>query len=60
MDERIVIFGGNDSLEKGLRRIAQGNPKAVFVVTTCASGIIGDDVHVAIGAAREAWMRVSL
>ncbi len=54
MDERVVIFGGNDSLEKGLRRVAEMSPKAVFVVTTCASGIIGDDVHVAIEAARDA------
>jgi nitrogenase iron protein len=54
MDERVVIFGGNDSLEKGLRNAAEDNPKAIFVVTTCASGIIGDDVRVAYDAAAEA------
>lgn len=54
MDERIVIFGGNDSLEKGLRSATESNPKAIFVATTCASGIIGDDVRVAINAAGEA------
>lgn len=55
MDERVVIFGGNDALEKSLSSAASGNPKAVFVVTTCAAGIIGDDVQVAITAARDAF-----
>jgi nitrogenase iron protein NifH len=54
MDERVVIFGGNDSLENGLRRAAEEDPKAIFVVTTCSSGIIGDDVHVAMEGARDA------
>jgi nitrogenase iron protein len=51
MDERVVIFGGNDSLEDGLRRAVEEDPKAIFVVTTCSSGIIGDDVQVAIEGA---------
>lgn len=51
MDERVVIFGGNDALEKSLRGMAGKTAAAVFVVTTCAAGIIGDDVHVAIEAA---------
>lgn len=55
MDERVVIFGGNDALERSLRGAAQSNPRAVFVVTTCAAGIIGDDVQVAIAAARDAF-----
>lgn len=53
MDERVAIFGGNDSLEKSLCAVAHYEPKAVFVATTCTSGIIGDDVHVAINAARD-------
>ena len=55
MDERVVIFGGNDALEKSLRSAARNNPRAVFVVTTCAAGIIGDDVRVAVEAARDAF-----
>lgn len=55
MDERVVIFGGNDALERSLSSTVSGNPKAVFVVTTCAAGIIGDDVQVAIAAARDAF-----
>jgi nitrogenase iron protein NifH len=54
MDERVVIFGGNDSLENGLRRAAGEDPKVIFVVTTCSSGIIGDDVRVAIKGAQDA------
>lgn len=53
MDERVVIFGGNDALEKSLRRVAIYNPQAIFAVTTCASGIIGDDLNVAITAAQD-------
>ena len=52
MDERVVIFGGNDSLEKVLRDAVRMKPNAVFVATACAPGIIGDDVHLAMEAAR--------
>lgn len=55
MDERIAIFGGNDLLEKNLHKAAANNPAGIFVITTCASGIIGDDVNVAIAAAREVF-----
>lgn len=57
MDERMVIFGGNDALEKSLRSTALNNPQAIFVVTTCASGIISDDLHVAITAAQDAFKK---
>ena len=55
MDERFAIFGGNDSLEKALRDAVRMEPKTVFVVTACAPGIIGDDVHVAMEAARDGF-----
>lgn len=55
MDERFVIFGGNDSLEKALRDAAQMKPKAVFVVTACAPGIIGDDVRLAMESVRNGF-----
>jgi len=54
MDERVAIFGGHDALDIALRQAATERPAAVFVVTTCASGIIGDDVRVATAAARDA------
>ncbi len=44
MDDHISIFGGARSLEKLLlQKAEEGNP-TMFVITTCASGIIGDDV----------------
>jgi nitrogenase molybdenum-iron protein alpha/beta subunit len=54
MDERVAIFGGSDALAKQLRVVARDSPKAVFVVTTCAAGIIGDDLQVAVETARDA------
>ncbi len=53
MNEGMVIFGGNDSLEKSLRCSVRENPKAIFIVTTCSSGIIGEDLGVAIERARD-------
>jgi nitrogenase iron protein NifH len=53
MDERVVIFGGNDGLETALRRAAQLAPKVIVVVTSCSAGIIGDDLNVSLARARE-------
>lgn len=53
MDERIAIFGGNECLAEVVHETAKERPGAVFVVTTCASGIIGDDASLSIAAARE-------
>lgn len=54
LDERVVIFGGNSNLETTIRQVSARNPSALLVVTTCASGIIGDDVRRSIAAARDA------
>lgn len=53
MDEHTVIFGGNGALEETVRRVAAECDGPLFVVTTCASGIIGDDARLAVEAARE-------
>lgn len=53
MDERIVIFGGNESLAAAVNEAAMERPGAVFIVTTCASGIIGDDARLSVAAVRE-------
>lgn len=43
--EREVVFGGEDKLERSVRRlIEQYSPKAAFVYATCIAGLIGDDV----------------
>ena len=44
MSESTMIFGGTDVLEKNIRStIADGN-KHIAVISSCPSGIIGDDV----------------
>lgn len=48
MDEGMVIFGGTDRLAQRLRETMAEKPEAVFVVTSCPSGIIGDDVQRAV------------
>ncbi|WP_005036914.1 nitrogenase component 1 [Holophaga foetida] len=50
MDERVAIFGGGDLLEAGLDDAIQRAPNTIFVATTCAAGIIGDDVERALTA----------
>jgi nitrogenase iron protein len=54
MDERVVIFGGNEGLETALRRAAQRGPSVIFVVTTCSAGIIGDDLRLSLARTRGA------
>jgi nitrogenase iron protein NifH len=48
MNEDVVIYGGGESLRQTLRKALSREPEAVFVVTTCPSGVIGDDPHAAI------------
>jgi nitrogenase subunit NifH/nitrogenase molybdenum-iron protein alpha/beta subunit len=48
MDERTAIFGGMEELGAGLKAAAAARPRALFVATTCSSGIIGDDLDQAL------------
>lgn len=46
LTEHDTIFGGIDKLEETVREaFRRVQPKAVFITTSCASGIIGDDVE---------------
>jgi nitrogenase molybdenum-iron protein alpha chain len=46
MTEGATVFGGGKRLEDGVREAYRRfNPKAIFVTTSCASAIIGDDVE---------------
>jgi nitrogenase molybdenum-iron protein alpha chain len=46
LDENDMIYGGRNKLEKAIREAKRRfDPKAIFVTTTCASAIIGDDVE---------------
>ena len=45
MDDSMSIFGGVKKLESVIREKVKDGWKTVFVVTTCASGIIGENVE---------------
>jgi nitrogenase molybdenum-iron protein alpha chain len=52
MREEDTIYGGAEKLRDAIQEVYERvRPRAIFIVTTCASGIIGDDVE---GAANEA------
>jgi nitrogenase molybdenum-iron protein alpha chain len=45
LGEKDMVYGGNQKLAETIREVyARTKAKAVFIVTTCSSGIIGDDV----------------
>jgi nitrogenase molybdenum-iron protein alpha chain len=54
MGETDTVFGGTDRLKDGIREAwRRFTPKAIFVTTSCASGIIGDDVQGIIDELRD-------
>lgn len=53
LDENDIIHGGEEKLRAAVRLAAERyDPKMIFIFTSCASGIIGDDVD-AIAAAEQ-------
>ena len=44
MNESMMIFGGSDKLDKDLRAVICEGHKNIALITSCPSGIIGDDV----------------
>jgi len=44
LDDIAFIYGGMQELQRKLEEVAGDGPKAMFVVTTCPAGLIGDDV----------------
>ena len=44
MNENEMVFGGMDKLRETLKEVKIRKPKAIIVVSTCPSGIIGDDI----------------
>lgn len=46
LQEKDTVYGGNAKLEKAIREVHERTKaNAIFVLTTCAAGIIGDDVE---------------
>lgn len=44
MSEGIMVFGGLEELKDKIGILKKDKPKIIFVLTTCPSGIIGEDV----------------
>ncbi|MDR2176069.1 MAG: hypothetical protein LBO82_09085 [Synergistaceae bacterium] len=61
MDEHDTVYGGNEKLAAAIREVYERvKPNVIFIVTSCASGIIGDDVQgIADEAEREIGIPVS-
>ena len=45
MSEHDVIFGGEEALMKVIREVASGDPGIIFVLSTCITETIGDDIQ---------------
>ena len=46
MDDNDVVFGAADKVTEAVKRIGDDfDPRAVIIVSSCSSGIIGDDVE---------------
>jgi nitrogenase iron protein len=49
MNEGVMIFGGTETLRKKILEVKARNPgrkpAVIFVLTTCPSGVIGDDIR---------------
>ncbi|MDR3349908.1 MAG: hypothetical protein LBO03_10010 [Acidaminococcales bacterium] len=53
MTENDTVFGAAEKLKRAIREAYRRfNPKAIFVTTSCVSGIIGEDILSIIQAAR--------
>jgi len=54
LTEKETVYGGAVKLEKAIREVYErAHPNAIFVFTTCAAAIIGDDVESVCDAAEE-------
>lgn len=46
LEEKDTVYGGTGKLEEAIREAYKRyTPKAIFITTSCASGIIGDDIQ---------------
>jgi nitrogenase molybdenum-iron protein alpha chain/nitrogenase molybdenum-cofactor synthesis protein NifE len=53
MDEKTVIYGGEKELKGAIQEVDQKyHPDAIFIATSCATGIIGDNVEAVVDKAR--------
>lgn len=60
LDEGSMVFGGNDRLRQTLEESISGGSKRIAVITSCAPGIIGDDVRGVIDEFRSRYPDVKI
>lgn len=49
MNEKDMVYGSTDKLKAAIKEAEKRyNPRAIFVLTSCASGIIGEDIEGAV------------
>ena len=54
MDEKDTIFGSTESLKKIILKVNKRyHPKAIFVTSSCATGIIGEDIDSVVDEVQE-------
>jgi len=54
LDQKDIILGGEEKLKEAIQlAIERYAPKLIFVFTSCASGIIGDDIDAIVREAQE-------
>jgi len=46
LGEKDVVYGAGDKLAAAIKEAERRyNPKAIFILTSCTSGIIGEDIE---------------
>lgn len=46
LGENDIVYGGADKLKSAIREInKRANPRSIFILTSCTSGIMGDDIE---------------
>jgi nitrogenase iron protein len=60
MDEKSFIFGGMEELSSCIDKAAANGWNTIFVVTTCPSGLIGDDINHAIENAKRKFTGIKI
>ena len=60
MNESVMIFGGIEKLESDLKRIIKEGHNDIALITSCPSGIIGDDVESVIRRIKLEYPDVSI
>jgi nitrogenase molybdenum-iron protein alpha/beta subunit len=49
LEERDIVFGGEDALARTLRNVSERDVRVIFVLSTCIVATLGDDVEAVCG-----------